>query len=101
MRIIAVIAMLVIIAFAGLALATPPGKNIEYAGGTAGKVIFDGKAHADKGAKCADCHPKIFQMKKGVKMTVADHEGGKFCFECHNGTKAFGSKDNCAKCHKK
>lgn len=78
MRIVAVVAMLVLIAFAGLAFATPPGKNVEYAGGGAGKVIFDGKLHADKGAKCNDCHPALFQMKTGAqKITMADMNAGK------------------------
>jgi len=104
MRIIAVVAMLVIIAFAGSALAVPPGKTVEFAGGGAGKVVFDGKTHADKGAKCNDCHPSLFQMKKGAdKITMADINAGKFCGACHNGTKAFKAGDaaNCAKCHKK
>jgi len=34
-------------------------------------------------------------------MTMKDMEAGKFCGGCHNGTKAFAIKDNCAKCHKK
>lgn len=89
------------VVFIGSAMATPPGKNAEYAGGATGKVVFDGKTHADKGLKCNDCHTKIFQMKKVAKITMADHDNGKLCSECHNGTKAFASKDNCAKCHKK
>lgn len=104
MRMIAAVAILVIIAFAGSALAVPPGKTVEYQGGGAGKVIFDGKLHADKGAKCNDCHPALFQMKKGAqKITMADMNAGKNCGACHNGTKAFKSGDaaNCAKCHKK
>ena len=98
------VAILVIVAFVGSALAVPPGKTVEFAGGSAGKVVFDGKTHADKGLKCNDCHTKIFQMKKGTaKMKMADINAAKFCGECHNGTKAFKSSDaaNCAKCHKK
>ncbi|HYA26804.1 MAG TPA: cytochrome c3 family protein [Thermodesulfovibrionales bacterium] len=89
--------------FIGSAMAVPPGKTVEYAGGAMGKVVFDGKAHADKGLKCNDCHTKIFPMKKGTKITMADMNAGKVCGECHNGTKAFASKDaaNCGKCHKK
>ncbi len=104
MRIIAVVAMLVIIAFAGSALAVPAGKTVDYEGGGAGKVVFDGKSHADKGAKCNDCHPALFQMKTGAqKITMADINAGKSCGACHNGTKAFKADDaaNCAKCHKK
>ncbi|MDA8079344.1 MAG: cytochrome c3 family protein [Nitrospiraceae bacterium] len=93
----------VAVAFVGSALAVPPGKTVEFAGGAPGKVIFDGKIHADKGLKCNDCHTKIFPMKKGGKYTMADMNAGKNCGSCHNGEKAFASKDaaNCGKCHKK
>jgi len=97
------VVVLVIVAFVGSALAVPPGKTVDFAGGSAGKVVFDGKIHADKGLKCNDCHTKIFPMKKGGKYTMADMNAGKNCGECHNGTKAFKSSDaaTCAKCHKK
>lgn len=87
----------------GTALAVPPGKTVDFEGGALGKVVFDGKAHADKGLKCNDCHTKIFQMKKGEKIKMADMNAGKNCGTCHNGEKAFKSSDpaNCAKCHKK
>jgi c(7)-type cytochrome triheme protein len=97
------VVILVIVAFVGSALAVPPGKTVEFAGGSAGKVVFDGKVHADKGLKCNDCHTKIFPMKKGGKYTMAEMNAGKQCGECHNGTKAFKTSDaaTCAKCHKK
>lgn len=89
-------------ALAVTAFAVPAGKTVEFAGGGAGKVVFDGKAHADKGLKCADCHPGVFKMKKGdAKITMADINAGKSCGTCHkDGGKAFAAKD-CAKCHKK
>ncbi len=96
--------LVIAVAFVGSAMAVPPGKTVEFKDGTMGKVVFDGKIHADKGNKCPDCHTKIWKMKKGeVKMTMADMNGGKFCGTCHNGTKAFATKDaaNCGKCHKK
>lgn len=102
--VIALVTIAIAVVFIGSAMAVPPGKTVEYAGGGAGKVVFDGKIHADKGLKCNDCHTKIFQMKKGTaKMKMADINAGKFCGECHNGTRAFKSSDeaNCAKCHKK
>ena len=97
------VVVLVIVAFVGSAFAVPPGKTVEYVGGNAGKVVFDGKSHADKGLKCNDCHTKIFPMKKGGKYTMADMDAGKNCGECHNGTKAPSSKDaaKCGSCHKK
>ena len=99
-----ILVILIAVAFVGNVMAVPGGKTVEFAGGDKGKVVFDGKAHADKGLKCAECHPKIFPMKKGTtKITMAEMNAGKFCGECHNGTKAFKSGDeaNCAKCHKK
>lgn len=89
----------------GAATASPAGGKIEFAGGDAGKVVFEGKAHADKKVLCPACHPKIFQMKKGTtKITMADMAAGKACGACHNGEKnVFKASDpaNCAKCHKK
>lgn len=84
----------------GLSLAVGTGKKVEYDGGGSGKVVFDGKAHADKGSKCKDCHPAPFKMKKEMKITMADMKAGKNCGSCHDGKKAFGATD-CAKCHKK
>jgi len=95
--------LLVVIVFVGTAFAVAPGRTVEFAGGGAGKVIFDGKGHSDKGLKCNDCHTKIFAMKKGTaKITMTDMNTGKNCGFCHNGTKAFSAKDaaNCGKCHK-
>jgi c(7)-type cytochrome triheme protein len=86
--------------FVGSALAVPPGKTVEFAGGALGKVVFDGKTHADAGKKCMDCHPKLFEMKKAAKIT-APHKPGEFCGSCHDGKAAFAQEGNCAKCHKK
>ena len=103
MKVAGVVALVLTAALSfGIAFAAPPGKTVEYAGGGAGKVVFDGKAHADKGLKCPDCHPKTFAMKKGAAMKMADIGQGKFCGACHDGTKAFKANDqaNCKKCHK-
>ena len=94
------VAVIITMVFIGSAIAVPPGKTVEYAGGGAGKVVFDGTTH--KGIGCADCHPSPFQMKKGsteIKMeSVSRH---KSCGACHDGTKTFKAEDknNCAKCH--
>jgi len=87
----------------GNVMAVPAGKTVEFAS-PKGKVTFSGKAHADKGLKCADCHskPKLFEMKKGGdKITMAAMNEGKFCGTCHDGTKAFSVKApaDCVKCH--
>ena len=89
----------------GNVMAVPPGKTLQFSS-PMGTVTFSGKAHADAGLKCADCHikPKLFQLKKGGdKITMAAINEGKFCGACHNGTKAFTTKSaaDCKKCHKK
>ncbi|MBI5140769.1 MAG: cytochrome c3 family protein [Nitrospirae bacterium] len=99
-------AIVAIIAFGlvGTAMAVPPGKTVEFDGKGGGKVVFDGKSHAEKGKKCNDCHPKIFKMKKGAEaVTMKDINAGKFCGACHNGKDAFDAKaaDSCKKCHHK
>ena len=104
MRFVAfVLGLLVTVSFAVNAFAVASGKTVEFAGGSAGKVVFDGKVHADKGLKCTDCHTKIYQMKKGPAVKMAEINAGKSCGACHNGEKAFKTSDpaNCSKCHKK
>jgi len=102
--VVAIVAVVVFV-LSVAAFAVPAGKTVEFEAKGAGKVVFDGKSHADAGAKCADCHQSgLFKMKKGADMiTMKDMEAGKFCGACHNGSKAFGVKDaaNCGKCHKK
>jgi len=68
-----------------------------------GKVTFEHAKHIAKGAKCADCHPKLFTMKKGGDKLSMDSMGeGKQCGACHNGERAFGVMDGekCLSCHK-
>jgi c(7)-type cytochrome triheme protein len=107
MRKVFVVALVVVVMFmmAVSAFAVPAGKTVEFDGKGAGKVVFDGKIHADKGLKCADCHQSgLFKMKKGAEViTMKAINDGKFCGGCHNGAKAFSAKDaaSCAKCHKK
>ena len=106
MKKLLVVAIVVIVTFvlSVSAFAVPAGKTVEFDGKSAGKAVFDGKTHADKGLKCADCQPGIFKMKKGADaITMKDINEGKFCGTCHNGTKAFSAKDaaNCGKCHSK
>jgi c(7)-type cytochrome triheme protein len=100
--IVLAIVFAVAITFIGTSMAVPPGKTSEFKGGKMGKVVLDGKKHADAGNKCNDCHPKPFQMKKDiVKITQPDHKEDKFCFSCHNGEKAFKASTSCKKCHQK
>ena len=102
--IVAIVAVVTFVLSAS-AFAVPAGKTVDFEAKGAAKVVFDGKVHADKGLKCADCHQSgLFKMKKGADtLTMKDMEAGKFCGACHNGTKAFSVKDaaSCDKCHKK
>lgn len=52
--------------------------------------------------KCYVCHPKIFQMKRGMNtIRMEDIMAGKSCGVCHNGNTAWAvSFDTCARCHK-
>jgi c(7)-type cytochrome triheme protein len=84
--------------------AVPSGKTVEFADGSAGKVVFSGTTHEEKGLKCNDCHPSIFPMKKTTEeLKMSDMNAGKYCGACHNGKKAFSTSDpaDCSKCHKK
>lgn len=96
--------VVVAVAMATAAIAVPAGKSVEFAGGGNGKVTFSGDVHKKAGA-CNACHTAIFKMAKGAAagQTMKDMEAGKGCGTCHNGTKAFSTKDtaNCGKCHKK
>ena len=103
MRLAGIVAMVLAATLSvGSVMAAPPGKPVEYAGGGKGKVVFDGKVHADKGAKCPDCHPKTWPMKKGAAMKMAEMDKGNACGTCHDGKKAFKTNDPaaCGKCHK-
>jgi c(7)-type cytochrome triheme protein len=106
-RIVTILIVVVIaFAFAGNSVASGPGKSIEYLGGDAGKVVFNGDTHGmAQGMKCNDCHPKLFAMKQGeFKMTSEDHgDTTKGCGVCHNGEKAFAqsTEEDCGKCHMK
>ncbi len=89
---------------AGLAMAVPPGKTLEFKESPLGTVTFDGKLHKEAGNSCKDCHndgafPK---MKQGtVKITMDEIYAGKYCGVCHNGQRAFDAKSNCNRCHVK
>lgn len=104
--IILALMLLLAVAFMSSALAVPVGKTVEYKDGKTGPVVFDGKKHADAGAKCDACHPAIFQMKKGaVQITMKDMREGKNCGTCHankdNAAFAKAPVSKCNSCHKK
>jgi c(7)-type cytochrome triheme protein len=89
---------------AGVALAVPSGKVIEFNESPMGMVKFDGKIHKDAGVKCKECHnSEMFpKMKQGtVSITMNEIYAGKLCGVCHNGKRAFDAKSNCNRCHVK
>jgi len=100
---LAVILVLVTIFPGWTAFAVPGSQTIGFNGGRMGRVIFDGKVHAQNGNKCTSCHPAYFLMKRSDSAaTYADHvEGRKSCFACHNGERAFSPADHCSRCHKR
>lgn len=93
-----------IILTAGLALAVPPGKTLQFEESPLGTVVFDGKIHKEAGNSCKDCHNKdVFpKMKQGsVQISMDEIYAGKYCGVCHNGERAFDAKANCTRCHVK
>lgn len=70
-------------------------------------VPFSHKSHVTgKKLQCPECHTKPFQMKKlaaSPQMTMKVLNEGEFCGNCHNGKKAFSTKEakDCSKCHQK
>jgi len=78
------------------AFAVPTGRTVVLEPKGAGKVVFDGKLHAEKGFKCADCHQGVFMMKKGGdKITMKDIREGKFCGDLpqqHQGIRDYGRR---------
>ncbi len=81
----------------------PPPITFPADPGSPGPVTFEHAKHLATGAKCSDCHPKVFKMQKGGdKLTMDEMAAGKSCGTCHNGQKAFAAMDGdrCLTCHK-
>ena len=68
-------------------------------------VIFSHKAHVeDMGMSCEMCHPDLFMMsnlaaQENDDFTMQSLYDGKYCGSCHNGSWAFASDTQCARCH--
>lgn len=68
-------------------------------------VLFSHKGHVeDLGLSCEMCHDGIFQMEslaaqKKSDFTMKSLYEGKYCGTCHNGSMAFASDTQCARCH--
>jgi c(7)-type cytochrome triheme protein len=95
-------ALCILVILAGNASAVGPDKTITWAGGGKGKVMFDGRKHAEKGYVCKDCHHGLFGMKYGTaRITHAELKQGQYCGACHNGILSFSTVDQgkCFACH--
>jgi c(7)-type cytochrome triheme protein len=87
------------------AAAVPEGVVLNWPGGGAGAVTFDGTVHAKKGLACDACHVAgVFHTKKGADPITMDAiKKEQYCGYCHNGKRAFSTKEkaDCGRCHKK
>ncbi len=62
------------------------------------KIVFPHLAHTEW-LTCANCHPGIFQMRRGATpMNMATIFAGQYCAVCH-GTVAFAVPTGCPRCH--
>ncbi|GAB4542134.1 MAG: hypothetical protein Fur0020_11620 [Thermodesulfovibrionia bacterium] len=68
-------------------------------------VLFSHKSHVEEmGFSCDACHSGLFEMmalsvqEKG-DFTMESLYKGKYCGACHNGSMAFASNTQCARCH--
>ncbi len=98
MKKLLVVAVVVVVTFvlSVAAFAVPAGKTVEFDPKGAGKVVFDGKIHADKGLKCHANVPKTGKHKVHLNMDMK-------CKDCHKPhlwkvTEASAKKD-CVSCH--
>jgi c(7)-type cytochrome triheme protein len=104
LKVLCLIAVVAIALMSRDGFAVPSGKTVEFPDGSAGKVVFSGTTHAEKGLKCNDCHPNIFPMRKTTEeLKMSDMDAGKYCGACHDGKKAFSTSNpaDCSKCHQK
>lgn len=62
------------------------------------EVTFSHKAHTEW-LTCVNCHPRIFQMKRGAApITMAGIYAGQYCGRCH-GKVSFAVPTGCPRCH--
>ncbi len=71
------------------------------------ELMFSHKSHViAAGLTCDDCHPDVFEKKRGSAKENGDYtmdalNEGRYCGTCHNDDIAFGTKakDTCKTCH--
>jgi c(7)-type cytochrome triheme protein len=104
MKRLAALIVTILFVSSSIALAVPAQKTLEFNKSSMGLVKFDGTIHKDAGVTCKECHNKdtFPKMKQGtVEITMDQIYAGKLCGVCHNGSRAFDAKGNCARCHVK
>ena len=79
--------------------AVPPGFTLKFDGKGEGEVLFTGATHTGKGMHCSNCHFALFDVSRSAQIKRADHRRSRFCFACHDGTRAFAARSNCDRCH--
>lgn len=95
-------AVLSLILVAGKALGVPPASGTQRDQGPIrrGDVVFRHATHFKKGLRCHDCHPGLFNKKRGTtSITMAGMASGQTCGKCHNGKKTFAVTGHCFSCH--
>lgn len=83
------------------AFAKVGGGDIKFMPSGAASVVYSHELHVAKGMKCSDCHYRIFNTvaETRKRFSMAEMQKGMSCGACHNGTRAFDVKTDCAKCH--
>src|SRR3990172_8049979 len=95
---------MITVMFAGQVFADSGGGEIYYTKPLK-SVLFSHKLHVEeRGLGCDRCHTKLFEMQalaaqERSDFTMSSLYKGKYCGACHNGTMAFASNTQCARCH--
>ena len=92
--------------FAGHFFTMAPDVTFPRAEASPGTVTFRHSSHLDpKQASCTPCHAGRFRilkrnvLAKTAMATPGDRHSDQFCGSCHNGEKAFSTKEDCQLCH--
>ena len=67
------------------------------------KAIFRHKNSNMEKIECTECHDKLYISAKQHKNCSMNEifTSGESCGTCHDGTRAFSTRGNCARCHRK
>lgn len=74
-------------------------KEISFKAKGITNAVFSHTAHLAMYG-CKDCHTGTFAYRAGLRhFSMSDMAKGKSCGSCHNGSDAFASSGDCARCH--